>query len=156
MNKPRLVRHHVGPGPNDYVLIKKTGVEGCRFIKKLKEVFPNRLFLDPYNKSGLKNLIYIAAGASGTARVYVRQYGPGGKLEGVFQPVRLKRNGNLRADVLTWVRCLWEVYDLELPLPLFDVEYDIHCMNAADKMTALEAKQAIRWVTELYKKEGRG
>lgn len=155
--KKRFIKHSVGPGPNEYILVSPHGVEGYRFIKKLKEVFPNRLFLDPYNKSKLTNLIYIAPGVSRTARVYVRKYGEGGKLVGVCQPVELVRSGNFKADVLTWVRCLWEVYDdLDLPCPLADVEHHIHCLDAGEKMEPGDVTRALKWVRDLYREHERG
>jgi hypothetical protein len=158
VKKPKLVKHRTGPGPNDFVMIKKTGVEPVRFLPVLKKVFGNMLFLDPHGRHGVKNLIYVAASVGGwAARVYVRRYGPDGRLVGVFQPVRLFRGDGVtlsRADVLTWYRCMREVYnDLGLGLPVEELEHTLHCMDAAGKLTSREVAAAVKWLRNLYAQE---
>lgn len=146
-----IVKHKVGPGPNDYVYVKRFGVEPCRYTKRLQKVFPKARILDPHvrDPTGRRNPIYVASGAFGP-RVYVRQ--PDGALS---QPVHLTLTGDLEGDVLTWYRCLREVYnDVGIGLQLEELELCLHCLNAANKITAKQANLAVKLLTRTYREEG--
>lgn len=145
----RLVKHYVGDGPDDYTYVKRFGIEPCRFTATLQRVFPNANIRDPHLKdpTGRRNPIYIAAGAAGTARVYIRH--ADGSLH---QPVRLA--GDTGADVRTWYKCMREVYnDLGLPLPFEELEHHVHCLEAAGKLGG-KAGNAVRILRNIYRAGG--
>jgi hypothetical protein len=150
MSKPKAVKCFTGPGPNDYILIGKAGIEPRRFLPLLRKVFPGLDF------TGKRDALYVAAGAARTARLYYRKERDG-KLIGIVWPVELVRTKYLKGDVLTWVRCLWEVHDdLGLGLPLFEVIHSLHCLDAGDFFAPGECTRAVKMVTNLYSREGRG
>ena len=148
----RLKKHFIGKGKNDYVYVKPHGIEPYQFIPILRGVFPGLTFRDPYRRdpTGRRNKIYIAAGVAGTPRVYVRHE------DGtVHQPVRLVIGEDTRDSVEAWYRCMREVYnDLELGLPLEELQYHLDCLVAGKKITQWQRTKAGHVLTRIYRDEG--